>query len=242
VRPAPTMRFDAPVFVTDRQIPLRWDALPAFGPITGYDTDEEIWTGEDEEEDEEDAAVTVEPWRVAKPTTEGCSKARRARAIAGRLGRTTRTAGSPTGPVIARHSRTTRARSSHPGTGRRSGIRATTWARRSEPRSGVARLTIDVDTFGLAILATTCPDCGRFRVVAGGDDEEGSDTDLRSNGRQDRAVVWHWDNGQEGFFAEEGNGHVVLEVTSNARPVIIDGMLQGPSLDEEGMDVEDEDP
>jgi hypothetical protein len=242
VRPAPTMRFDAPVFVTDRQIPLRWDALPAFGPITGYDTDEEIWTGEDEEEDEEDAAVTVEPWRVATPTTEGvfegtpgeshCWQAR-AHDTDGRI---SDWAGDCT---TLPHDE-----SAFQPSGDWSTVRDPRYylgtALRTTERG--ARLTIDVDTFGLAILATTCPDCGRFRVVAGGDEEEGGDTDLRSNGRQDRAFVWHWDNGQEGFFAEEGNGHVVLEVTSNARPVIIDGMLQGPSLDEEGMDVEDEDP
>ena len=81
----------------------------------------------------------------------------------------------------------------------------------------------------------TCPDCGSIRVIAN-NGEWIDEVDLASKGRHDRKIVWHWDNGQAGFWKEEGSGHIVIEVTSKGKPVLIDGLLQGPSLDEEGVE------
>ena len=228
-RPAPTMWFQSPLFVTDPQIPLEWDALPAFGPITSYDID--LVTRWNDEGD----VVAWEPWRDGTPTTSGvfegtpgkehCWRARAHDAD----GRTSTWGG---GCTAVPHDESAFEPSG-------------AWATVRDPRyymGGALRttergasLTIDVDAFGLVLFATTCPDCGSIRVIAR-DGEWVDDVDLASKRRQDRKIVWHWDNGQEGFWAEEGSGHIVIEVTSRGKPVLIDGLLQGPSLDEEGVE------
>jgi hypothetical protein len=229
-RPAPTMRFEAPLFSIDPQLVLRWDAIPAFGPIAWYDIDlVTAWN-------DEGIATGFEPWRVGTSTTEGVFEGEPGTEACWRA-RATDTFGAVSvwggGCTAMPHDDAAFEAADGWSVVEDSRYYAGRALRATERG---ARLTIDVDAFGLALLATTCPDCGSIRIVSGGREPEWvDDVDLSpAGGRRDRAIVWHWDNGQEGFFPDEGTGHVVIEVTSNGKPVIIDGLLQGPSLDEGG--------
>jgi hypothetical protein len=226
-RPAPTIWFDAPIFVTDRTIPLRWGALPAFGAITAYDLERVTrW-------DEEGFAVGFEPWRTATSTTDGAVEGAPGEKSCWRArahdtdGRTSDWTG---GCTTLPHDDRGFERSAGWSTVRDKRFylgRATTTTKRG------ATLTIDVDAFGLALFARTCRTCGTIRVYDGGD--EYTTVSLRTNKSHYRRIVWWGDNGEAGYGVEDDqSGHIVIEVTSSGRPVTIDALLQGPSLDAEG--------
>ena len=222
------MRLDAPVFVTERTIRLRWGALPAFGAITTYDIDRvTAW-------DESGNATGFETWRAGTTSTNGAVTGTpgaeycwRARAHDADQRTSKWTSDCTTLPhddaVFERSAGWSTIRDKRYYLGR-----ASTSTRRG------ATLTIDVKTPGLALFATTCPTCGKIQIIVGGEADE--TISLKSKVRHDRALVWFGDNGQQGYgFDEESgqDGHIVIKVVSSGRPVTIDALLQGPSLDEE---------
>jgi hypothetical protein len=88
-----------------------------------------------------------------------------------------------------------------------------------------ATLSMDVATSGLGIMATTCPSCGAIKVYVDGVDY--GKFSLRSSRTHYREVVYWSDNGEEGFFGEDGDSSstIAIKVTSTGRPVIIDGIV-----------------
>jgi hypothetical protein len=218
-RPAPTMLFHAPVWHAELDIPLRWGALPAFGPIVSYDIDAE--TGRDAE----GLPTGFTPWRVATtsvegtyPGTPGESNCWRAR-VRDTDQRVSEWGGGCTtlphdDKVLERSGGWSTVRDDRYYLGR-----ATTATKRG------AELTIDVDTGSLGILATTCPSCGTIEIYVGGELSE--TVSLRTKKRHDRRLVYWSDNGEGGFFQEDGYGHIVIKVASSGRRVTIDGVLQG---------------
>ncbi len=220
-RPAPTMWLEAPLFVTDLKIPLRWGARPAFGAITTYDIDRV--TGWDEDEG---FATGFESWRAATTTTSGTVEGKPGEEVCWRArahdidGRTSDWTGDCT---TLPHDDTAFERSEGWSTVRDSRYylgRATTATTRG------ATLTINVgdDAYGLALFATTCPSCGRIEVIMDG--EVYDTVSLKTAKRHDLSLVWSAD--------EFEGAKLGVKVVSKDRPVTIDALLQGPSLDEEG--------
>ena len=96
-----------------------------------------------------------------------------------------------------------------------------TWVR-SSTRGATLTRTV-VNTFGLGLVATTCPTCGRVRVVFDGTTVKS--IDLSSPTRVDRAYFPIWlGNDDEGNLDEPVSGTVKIVVTSTDRKVIIDGL------------------
>ena len=96
-----------------------------------------------------------------------------------------------------------------------------TWVRSSTRGATLTRSV--VNTFGLGLVATTCPTCGRVRVMLDG--RTVTSIDLSSPTRVDRAYfpIWLGYDG-EGDLDDPVSGIVKIVVTSTDRKVIIDGL------------------
>jgi hypothetical protein len=106
------------------------------------------------------------------------------------------------------------------GTG--SGFYGGTWVRSSTRGATLTRSV--VNTFGLGLVATTCPTCGRVRVMLG--DRTVKSIDLSSPTRVDRAYfpIWLGEEDGAGDLDDPVSGTVKIVVTSSDRKVIIDGL------------------
>jgi len=96
-------------------------------------------------------------------------------------------------------------------------------------KQGAALRFKDLGTVAVMLVATTCPTCGTVQVsvVRSGSGEEEDDisppepvtVSLQSSRRRDRQLIF--------VMADDENlyGELVIEVLSQGRPVIIDGLL-----------------
>lgn len=219
-RPAPTVRLDVPGWVPGRRIALRWDATPAFAPITSYDIERVT------EWDDDGFPSGGTAWREGTTARSGtfrgapgetyCWRAR-ARDADGVVSPWTYESCTmlPKDDVVFTRS----AGWSTVRGGRYYLGRASLATRRG------SKLTLDVAAGGLRILATTCPTCGAIRVYVDGESYE--EISLFSSTTRDRSMVWRSDNGEVGFFGRDGgsSSRISIKVVTDGRPVIIDGIV-----------------
>lgn len=225
-RPAPTVKLDLPGWVPGRRIALRWDALPAFAPITSYDV--ERLTERDEDGQPSGWTAWREGTTTRRATFRGApgetycwrARARDADGIVSSWTYQSCTTLPEDDAVFARSAGWSTVHG-----GRYYLGRASLATRRG------SKLTVDVETGSLLILATTCPICGTIRVYVDGESDE--EISLSSSTTRHRSMVWMSDNGQDGFYGRDGESSstITIEVVTKGRPVIIDGIVIGVCTD-----------
>ena len=218
-RPAPTMRLHAPVWEASSSIAVDWGAMPLFAPVTSYDVRYTV------NPDEDHAPVWVS-WREATTNTHAILRVQPGATYC--IGARAHDADGVVSDWA--ESCTTLPKDDAAFTA------SSDWVRIKGSRffGGSALRTTEVgatlkltgvDTWGLGILATTCPTCGSIKVSVG---RQTLDTvSLRSLDTVNRKLVVWSDNGEEG-----SRGTVRIKVVSSGRPVIIDGILLGPGPDD----------
>ncbi len=218
-RPAPTMRLQLPRWVASSSIRVDWGAMPLFAPVTSYDVRYTI------NPDEDHAPVWVS-WREATTQTHDILRVRSGATYC--VDARARDADGVVSDWAESCTTLPRDEAAYTASSDWVRIKGSPFFGGSALRATEVGATLKltgVDTWGLGILATTCPTCGTIKVSVGRQTLE--TVSLRSPTTVNRKLVLWTDNGEEG-----SSGTVRIKIVSSGRPVIIDGILLGPGPDD----------